>query len=48
MKLKAGFKKFKTDPCLLYRVCELKTVTVIVYIDGTLAIGDKPALMDII
>ena len=48
MTLKAGFKQCKTDPCLLYRVNELGTGLVIIYIFDTLAIGYKPSLMDTI
>ena len=32
---KAGFKQFKTGPCLLYRVNELRTEIFIVYANGT-------------
>ena len=46
MTLKAGFKKFKTGPCLLYILNELGTIIVIVYVDNTLEIGDKPAFMN--
>ena len=46
MTLKTVFKKYKTNSCLLYQVNELNTVIVIVYVDETLAIWDKPALMD--
>ena len=39
MTLKAGFKKCKTDPCILYRVNELGAEIAIVYVDDTLANG---------
>ena len=48
MTLKAGFKQWKTDPCILWRVNKLETVIVIVYVYDTLEIGYKPALMDTI
>ena len=41
MTLKAGFKQFKTNPCLLYTVNELGTVIVILYIDEILAKRDN-------
>ena len=46
MTLKAGFKQCKTDTCLLYRWNELRAVIIIVYVDDTMAIGDKPELMN--
>ena len=42
MNIKAGFKQFKTYPCLLYIVNELGTVIFIVYIYDTLTIRYKP------
>ena len=48
MTLTEGFKKCETDCCLLYRVNELRTVIVIIYVDKTLSVGDKPELMDTI
>ena len=48
MTQKAVFKKHKTDPCILYRVNELRAEIFTVYVDDTLAIGDKPELMDTI
>ena len=48
MALKAGFKKCNTGPCLLYRVNELGTIIFIIYVDGTLEIGYKLALMNTI
>ena len=48
MTLKIGFKQCKTDPCLLYKVNELRTEIVIVYVDDTLTIRDKTALMDMV
>ena len=48
MTLKAWVKKFKTDPCLLYRVNEIGPVIIIVYVDDTLETGDKPAFMNTI
>ena len=44
--LKAGLKQFNNDTCLLYRLNELRTVIVIVYVDNTLEIGEKTALMN--
>ena len=41
-------KKIKIDPFILYRVNELRTLIVIVYVDDTLEIGGKPALMNTI
>ena len=41
MTLKAGFKKCKTDSCLIYRVNEIGTVIFIVCVDYTMKIGDK-------
>ena len=38
MTLNTGFKQLNTDTCILYRVNELGTVIVFVYVDGTLAI----------
>ena len=35
-------KKFKTDPCLLYKVIGLRTITVLLHLYDTLSIGDKP------
>ena len=46
MTLKAGYKKCKTEPCLLYRINELGNVIFILYKDDTLKIGDKPASVD--
>ena len=48
MTLKEGSKQQKTEPCILYRVNELRTAIFIVYVDDTLGIGDKPELMDTI
>ena len=48
MNQKAGLEKCKTDPCLLYRVNELGTAIVIVYVDDILAKGEKSALKDTI
>ena len=45
---KSGFKQFKTDPCILYRVNELGTAILTVYVNGKLAIRDKSELIDII
>ena len=42
VKLKAEFKQCKNDPCLLYRVNELSTVILIIYVDGMLSIRYKP------
>ena len=41
-----GFRKCNTGPCILFRVDEIRTEIVIVYIDETFAIGNKPELMD--
>ena len=46
MTLKTGFKQCKTDPCLLYRLNELRTLIVIVYLDGMLEIIDNPSFMN--
>ena len=46
MTLKAGYKKCKTETCLLYRINELGNVIFILYKDDTLKIGDKPASVD--
>ena len=48
MTLEAGFKECKTDTCLLYRANGLCMVIVIVYLDDTLKIGDKPEFMNTI
>ena len=48
MNIKAGFRQCKTGTCLLYRVNELGTEIVIVYVYGTLKIRDKTTLIDII
>ena len=48
MTLKAGFKQWKTNTCLLYRANELGTEIFILYVYGTLAIRDKLALMDML
>ena len=48
MNLKAGFKQYRTELCILYGVNELMTVIIIIYTDDTLKIGYKPALMDTI
>ena len=48
MTLKAWFKQCKTCPCILYRVNELGTAIVIVYVDDTAIIGYKPEFMDTI
>ena len=48
MTLKAGFKKYKDDPFIFYRVNELGTVVSVVYVDDTLAIGYKPESMNTI
>ena len=48
MTQKAVFKQCNTDPCILYRVNELRTAIFIVYIDDTLEIGVRPALIDTI
>ena len=44
MNLVAGFKQYKDDTCILYRVIEL--VTVIILLDDTLETGLKPSFMD--
>ena len=41
MTLKVGFKKCKTDPCLLYRVNKLGTAIVIVYKYDMLAMAEN-------
>ena len=41
-------KKLKTDPCSLYQVNELGAVIVILYLDDTLTIRDKPELTNTI
>ena len=46
--LKVGLKQCKINPCLIYRVNELRTTIVVVYIDDKLVIGEKPKLMDTI
>ena len=46
MTLNAGFKQCKTDPFIIYQLNEIMTVIVIVYVDGTLKIRDKPVLMN--
>ena len=46
MTLKVIFNQYKTDPCFLYRVNELGTAILIIYVDETLTIRDKPALMN--
>ena len=46
--LKAEFKQCKTYPSLLYRVNEIGTSIVILYIYKTLEIGYKPELVDTI
>ena len=46
MTLKVVFKKLNTDPCTLYRLNELGAVTSILYVDNTLTIKDKPALIN--
>ena len=46
--LKAVFKQWKNDPCLLYRVNEFMTIITIVYVDYTLPIGYESLLMDTI
>ena len=38
MTLNVGFKPFKTDTCLLYKVNELGNVIVIVYVNDMLEI----------
>ena len=43
--LKAGFKQWETDPCLLYMLNEIGTLIAIVYVDETLTIRDKPELV---
>ena len=48
MSPKVGFKKRNTDPCLLYRLNELWNVIFIVYVYGTMKIGDKPGFVDAI
>ena len=48
MTLKAGFNQLKNYTCIPYRVNELRNVFVTVYVDGTLEIGDKPSLMNMI
>ena len=48
MILKAGFKKYNTNPCILYRVNALDAIIVIAYVDSTLEIGDKPESMNTI
>ena len=46
--LKAVFKKCKTNTCILYRVNEICTIIVIVYVHDTPEIGYKPAFVDTI
>ena len=46
MTLKAGFKQCRTDTCLLYKVNELRTIVVILYVDDTLEMGYKTSLMN--
>ena len=48
MTVKAGFKQFNTYLCLLYRVNELGTAIIMVYVYDTLEIKDKPELIDTI
>ena len=48
MTLLARFNQCKTYPCLLYIIYYLNTVILIVYVDDTLEIWNKPALMDTI
>ena len=48
MALKVGFKLCKTDNCIFYRVNELGTAIVIVYVDDTLSILYKKTLTDMI
>ena len=48
MTLVARFKPINTDLCILYKANELGTAIVVAYADDTLAIGDKPELMDTI
>ena len=42
MTVKAGFKQYNTDPFISYRLNDLGTVIIILYVDDTLAIRDKP------
>ena len=46
MTLKAVFKKYNTDPCVFNRVDKLSTFIIIVNVDDTLVIGDKPSFVD--
>ena len=46
--LKAGLKKCKTYPFILYRLNELGNIIVILYIDYTLKVVYKPELMNMI
>ena len=48
VKLKSGLKQRNNDPCILYRVNEIWTEIIIVYVDDTLVIVDKQALIDTI
>ena len=43
-----GIQKWKTDTCLLYKLNELGTVIVMLCVEDTLSIGDKPSFMDTI
>ena len=45
MTLKEGFKQYNTDYCLLYRVNELGNVILILCVDNTPELVDKPELM---
>ena len=42
------FKQFNTDTFLSYRVNELSIATVVIYVDGTLEVANKPSLIDTI
>ena len=46
--LKAGFKQCNTYTCILYLLNEIDNVILVLYVDYTLAIGDKPAFMNTI
>ena len=45
MTLNAVFVPLNTNPCLLYLLNNLRTTIGIEYVDETLEIGDKPALV---
>ena len=48
MTLKAGIKQWNTDTCILYGLYDIGTEIVIVYVNKTLEIWDKPEFMDTI